>query len=130
MISRTIAPSEVDLARGDRMSDRSSLRTFERGLEVLRALNASDGCTALGLAKTLKLTRPVVSRALQTLVKLGYVTADSSDGRYRVTSNVAALSSGLTPQRWLVEIAVSYVRACGQEVQWPVGLSCYSDSGM
>ena len=88
----------------------SPVRALTRGLEVLRALNLSNGSAAGELARVTGLPRPTVYRILDTLQAAGYVARDTADERYRVTTRVRGLSDGFDEEAWVVEAAIPRMR--------------------
>jgi IclR family mhp operon transcriptional activator len=85
------------------------VRSFKRGLDVLREVNRSGGIRAGELAKNLQLARPTVYRLLETLEELGYVARSSSDDRFRITRLASGLGDGYDPGVVLCQAAAPVI---------------------
>jgi IclR family transcriptional regulator, mhp operon transcriptional activator len=81
------------------------IRSFSRGLAVLRALNRHGSATALTLARESGVPRATVYRLLQTLLDEGYVSRRVADDRFHLLLKVRSLSEGFEDEQWISSIA-------------------------
>ena len=82
-----------------------SVRSLERGLALLVAMNRRKLASVADLAQDVRLPRPTVYRLLDTLSHAGFVARDSATDRYRPTHGVRALSDGFVDDEWIGEIS-------------------------
>ena len=110
------------------MASFSSVRSLERGLKVLEALNRCHGARAQQIARLVELPRPTVYRLLETMEHLGYVTR--SEDAWTLTAQVKALSSGFHDDVWVTRVAAPILHELGREVLWPVDLVTFENDAM
>ncbi|MCW5687063.1 MAG: helix-turn-helix domain-containing protein [Pseudolabrys sp.] len=110
------------------MGSFSGVRSLERGLKVLEALNRCHGAGAQQLARLVALPRPTVYRLLETMEGLGYVTR--SDDSWTLTAQVKALSAGFHDDVWVTRVAAPILHELGREVLWPVDLVTFENDAM
>jgi IclR family mhp operon transcriptional activator len=106
------------------------VRSFKRGLDVLREVNRSGGIRAGELAKNLQLARPTVYRLLETLEELGYVARSSSDDRFRITRLASGLGDGYDPGVVLCQAAAPVIAELSSRLVWPIDLTTYENAAM
>jgi IclR family transcriptional regulator, mhp operon transcriptional activator len=106
------------------------VRSFKRGLDVLREVNRSGGIRAGDIARQLDLPRPTVYRLLETLEELGYVARSASDDRFRVTRRALSLGDGYDPGVVICQAAAPYLADLSKNLVWPVDLSIYENAAM
>lgn len=95
---------------GTTATERPSVQSLERALDLLETLGKAEGALPLGeLARRVNLHKSTVYRLLQTLGKRGYVTQDA-DGRYRLGLRIVGLSSALLDSLDLREEARPYLQ--------------------
>jgi len=83
-----------------------SLRTLDRGLNVLDYLNKVRIASAQNIAKALTLPLPTVYRIIETLVHGGFVERVNPDENvFRLTLAVRRLSGGMTCESIFVSVA-------------------------
>lgn len=107
-----------------------SVRSLQRGLEVLRAVNLAGSIRAGEVSRLLNLPRPTVYRLLQTLEELGYVRRSASDDRYRVTRRASTLGNGYDAGILICEHAGPVLSELSRKTIWPVDLSIYENASM
>ncbi|WP_128375785.1 IclR family transcriptional regulator domain-containing protein [Streptomyces cavernae] len=92
------------------------VRSFERGLAVIRAFDADHPCLTLSeVARACDLTRAAARRFLLTLVDLGYV---HTDGRlFRLTPRVLELGYSYLASFTLPELAEPYLEQLVAQVR-------------
>jgi DNA-binding IclR family transcriptional regulator len=116
--------SKVDL-----MSD-ETIRSFQRGLDVLKVLNRTNYLTALEVSRAVALPRPTVYRVLETLMKAGYVTRDEVTDVYSLTERVVDLACGYSAASHAIEVAKPLVKAFSEGICWPAYLHVREGNAM
>lgn len=107
-----------------------SVRSLERGLAILRAVNGSGGVKAGVLARDLDLPRPTVYRLLQTLEELGYVERAASHDVFRVTRRAMGLGDGFDASILVAQHAGPVLFGLGKRFVWPFDLTVYESAAM
>jgi len=97
------------------------VRSLERGLALLTAMNADPRASVTTLARRIGVPRSTAYRLLDTLVKLGLVAPDSASGGYNLTREVYKLSTGFLDEEW-IEGAWLELVTLGEQIIWPVDL--------
>jgi IclR family mhp operon transcriptional activator len=102
-----------------------AVRGLTRGLELLRALNASPSgrATSSELSKMTGLHRTTVRRMLETLVDEEFVRRSESDDSFRLTLKVKELSEGFTDSERISTVATPVMGELLKDVVWPSDLS-------
>ena len=108
----------------------SSVRSLERGLALLVAMNRRRLPSVVELAQDTQLPRPTVYRLLETLSRAGFIARASPHDRYCLTSRVRALSDGFTEDGWIAGIAAPMMTELTQRVVWPVALMTFEEGRM
>jgi IclR family mhp operon transcriptional activator len=106
------------------------VRSLERGLALLIAMNRRKLPSVVELARDTDLPRPTVHRLLETLNRAGFVTRSSPHDRYCLTSRVRALSDGFTEEDWVADIAAPLMSQLTRQVVWPVALMTFEQGRM
>lgn len=106
------------------------MRSLERGLAVLQAVNHHNGLKAADVAKAVGIPRPTAYRLLETLETLGFVVRASSDDVWRPTLSTRTLSSGFRDDYWVSQIAVPQMMKTARRVRWPLDLVVFRDFKM
>ncbi len=112
------------MAKRSSSAEYSRVQGLERGIEVLRALNASTGGrnSVVRLSTETGLHRTTVKRLLETLKHLGVVRYLDDSNEYCLTLNVLQLSEGFRDIVWIAEVARPLMRALTRKVLWPSDL--------
>jgi IclR family transcriptional regulator, mhp operon transcriptional activator len=99
-----------------------TIRSLERGLQVLKALNASPISSLQDLYRLTHIPKPTLLRILLTLEQAGTVSRRLADGRYRVSSSLTRLTR--KPDRYdrVAEAAAPVLDRLCQKVAWPSDL--------
>lgn len=99
-----------------------TIRSLERGLQVLKALNAAPISSLHDIHRLTRIPKPTLLRVLLTLEQSGIVSRRLADGRYRVSSGLARLSR--KPDRYdrIAEAAAPVLDRLCQKVSWPSDL--------
>ena len=100
-----------------------SLQSLERGLSILRALNAAPGMGIDSLSTLLSLSRGTTYRLLETLRRGGYVERESLRGRYVVTDRVLCLSDGCRATSILQDHAQPLLDELSARYRWPIAIA-------
>ncbi len=106
------------------------VRSLERGLALLLAMNRRRLPSVVELAHDTQLPRPTVYRLLETLSRTGFVTRSSPHDRYCLTSQVRALSDGFAEDDWISEIAAPVMSELTHQLVWPVALMTFEAGRM
>ncbi len=107
-----------------------SVRSLERGLALLVAMNRRKLASVAELAQDVRLPRPTVYRLLDTLSRTGFVARESATDRYRPTHGVRALSDGFVDDEWIGEIAAPLMAEFTRDHVWPVSLFTFEAGKM
>ncbi len=107
-----------------------TVRSLERGLALLVAMNRRPLASVCELANDTGLPRPTVYRLLDTLTKTGFVSLDSATDRYRPAHGVRSLSDGFLDDEWVTEIAAPMMAEFTREHVWPVSLFTFEAGKM
>jgi IclR family transcriptional regulator, mhp operon transcriptional activator len=106
------------------------VRSLERGLALLVAINRRKLPSVVELSRDTRLPRPTVYRLLETLSRAGFVTRSSPHDRYCLTSHVRALSDGFVEDDWIAEIAAPLMTQLTRQLVWPVALMTFDEGRM
>ena len=112
------------------MSTFGAVRSLQRGLEILQAINCNNGLRAAEVAKIVGIPRPTAYRLLETLEGLGFVVRGPSEDAWRPTLQTKSLSSGFRDEDWVAQIAVPQMMKLGRKILWPIDLVTFRDYGM
>lgn len=99
-----------------------TIQSLERGLRVLKALNAAPISSLQDIYRLTHIPKPTLLRILLTLEQAGIVSRRLADGRYRVSSGLMRLSR--KPDRYdrVAEAAAPVLDRLCQKVSWPSDL--------
>ena len=106
------------------------VRSLERGLALLVAINRRKLPSVVELARDTRLPRPTVYRLLETLSRAGFVTRSSPNDRYCLTSQVRTLSDGFAEDDWIAEIAAPLMTQLTRQLVWPLALMTFEEGRM
>ena len=107
-----------------------SVRSLERGLAVLAAINRRKLPSVVELARDTRLPRPTVYRLLETLSRAGFVTRTSPHDRYCLARGVRTLSDGFVEDDWIADIAAPLMKEFTGDLVWPVALMTFEEGRM
>lgn len=108
----------------------SNVRSLERGLKILEALNRCHGAKAQQIARMVDLPRPTAHRLLETLEALGYITRSKADECWHLAPKIKSLSAGFHDDVWVTRAAAPVVHELGHELLWPVDLVTLENDAM
>jgi IclR family transcriptional regulator, mhp operon transcriptional activator len=117
------------MQRGGNARDRG-VRSLERGLALLVAMNRRKLPSVVELARDTCLPRPTVYRLLETLNRAGFVSRGSPHDRYCLTGKVRALSDGFAEDEWVADIAAPLMSQLTRQLVWPVALMTFEQGRM
>lgn len=106
------------------------MRSLQRGLEVLQAINCNNGLKAADVARIVGIPRPTAYRLLETLEGLGFIVRGPSEDAWRPTLQAKSLSSGFRDEDWVAQIAVPRMMGLGRKILWPLDLVTFHDYRM
>lgn len=98
------------------------VRSLQRGLAVLQALNRCNGARPQQIARMVGVPRPTVYRLLETLEGLDFVRRSPSDDTWHLSLLVRTLSDGFVDEVWIRQCAMPVMEALGRELLWPIDL--------
>ncbi len=101
--------------------DREGVRSLERGLRLLAAMNADPYASVTHWARQADIPRATAYRLLDTFVRLGFVAHQPMIKGYRLTKDVRRLSDGFIDEDWLTQVWPELL-ALGERLVWPVSL--------
>lgn len=110
------------------MSSPVAIEPVERAFVVLEALNRQRTCTLGVISEVTALPKPTVSRLLETLIALGYVTRVSRRIGYRITDRVLALAAGVRYIDRLIHAAAPEMSKFTAKTGWPLYLGTIRDA--
>src|SRR5271154_1421294 len=99
-----------------------SVRSLERGLALLIAMNRRKLPSVIELARDTRLPRPTVYRLLESLNRAGFVTRSSPADRFCLTPKVRSLSDGFLEDDWIAEVAAPLMAQFTRDLVWPAAL--------
>ena len=112
------------------MSKFGAVRSLQRGLEILEAVNHHSGLRASKVAQIIGVPRPTAYRLLETLEGMGLVARGSSQDSWRPTLKTKSLSSGFRDEDWVAQIAVPQMMKLGRRILWPLDLVTFTNYRM
>ncbi len=104
------------------MSSNKYIRSLERGLEVLLALQEFRHASLHELAKATALPKSTVKRILLTLENAGFVHRSIGDHRYRISVKVQRIARHLDERDSLMETAKPVLETLCRKLVWPSDL--------
>ncbi len=118
------------MAQNGKKARSEGVRSLERGLAVLAAMNRRKLPSVVELARDTRLPRPTVYRLLETLSRAGFVTRSSPHDRYCLARGVRTLSDGFVEDDWIADIAAPMMMEFTRELVWPVALMTFEEGRM
>jgi IclR family mhp operon transcriptional activator len=94
-----------------------------RLLVVLRTMNEIGICSVLDLYHATGISRPAIHRIVVGLCEQGYVERIPATSRFRLTSEVLALSAGYREKDWIANAGATVLGELQAEIQWPMSLA-------
>jgi len=109
---------------------RGGVRSLERGLALLVALNRRRLPSVVELARDTRLPRPTVYRLLETLSQAGFVKRSRPLDRYCLSRQVRTLSDGFSEDDWIGDVAAPLMTEFTHRAVWPVALLTFEEGRM
>lgn len=103
----------------------SRVRSVERAIDLLRALNQQPVSTLDGLHKQTGLPKSSIVRLLRTLEAKGLVNQSLEYGKYHLTSEVRSLSSGFHHEPRIVEAGSKIADSLTEKIKWPLAIAVF-----
>lgn len=107
-----------------------NIRSVERTIEVLRAMNEQNLSRIIDLQAKTDLPSATVVRIIETLVSLGYVQNHGRRSGYTLTEKVLELSAGYHGLPLFLEQAKHILLDLTQAIRWPAALATLSETAM
>lgn len=99
------------------------IRSVERALDVLLALNRHPVCSLDLLHQQTRIPKPTLVRLLETLQRKDLVTHAPQYGAYSLASGVKLLSAGYHGEPRIVEAAAAPANALTRKIKWPLAVA-------
>jgi len=109
---------------------KSTVQSFDRGLDVLSCLNVNNGSSISEISKMTRINRGTVYRLLETLRRRGLIRKDSDDSRYWLDGAVQQLSDGYVEEAWIDNLIVPRLAALTDTQRWPLSFCAPSGTTM
>ncbi len=106
------------------------IRSVERAIDVLQALNRRPLSTLHDLHRDTGLPKPSIVRLLRTLEAKGLAAQSSSYGAYQLLSRVKSLASGFHHEPQIVEVAEELMIDFTRREGWPLSLALFDLNAM
>ncbi len=101
----------------------TEVRSVQRALLILRVMNERASWSLQELHQRTGLAKSTLHRLLSTLEAEKYVRTDPhAYGQYQITPVVGNLSSGVTDQSRLIQVAGPLMIAATRDIKWPLSL--------
>lgn len=114
----------------DRNGRSACIRSVERAIDVLQALNRRPLSTLHDLHRDTGLPKPSIVRVLRTLEAKGLAAQSSSYGSYQLLGRVKSLASGFHHEPRVVEIAEELMIDFTRREGWPLSLALFDLDAM
>ncbi len=120
MWNATFRIEECRVGKG--MANAPIIKSLERGLRVLQALQMQPDSSLHELHTLTRISKPSLLRVLHTLAESGVVTRRLADGRYRIGSNLSHAPSRREHRDRIAEAAAPVLERLCQRASWPSDL--------
>lgn len=114
----------------DSSSEKSGIRSVERAIELLQAMNRRPMSTLHDLHRDTGLPKPSIVRLLRTLEAKGLARQSASYGTYQLLGRVKTLSSGFHHEPLVIEVAEEIMIDFTKEEGWPLALALFDLNAM
>jgi IclR family transcriptional regulator, mhp operon transcriptional activator len=118
------------MARRGGQTRGGGVRSLERGLALLVAMNRRKLPSVVELARDTRLPRPTVYRLLETLSHAGFVKRSSPADRFCLTPKVRSLSDGFLEDDWIADVAAPLMAQLTRDLVWPAALMTFEQGRM
>jgi IclR family mhp operon transcriptional activator len=107
-----------------------SIRSVERAIDLLQALNRRPLSTLHDLHRDTGLPKPSIVRLLRTLEAKGLAAQSASYGTYQLLGRVKSLSSGFHHEPLIIEVAEEIMIDFTKREGWPLALALFDLNAM
>ena len=104
------------------MADAIIIKSLERGLRVLQALQMQPDSSLHELHILTRISKPSLLRILHTLSRSAVITRRLADGRYRIGSNLSQTPSRRQHRDRIAEAAAPVLERLCERASWPSDL--------
>jgi IclR family transcriptional regulator, mhp operon transcriptional activator len=106
------------------------IRSVERAIDLLQALNRRPLSTLHDLHRDTGLPKPSIVRLLRTLEAKGLAAQSSSYGTYQLLGRVKSLSSGFHHEPLIIEVGEEIMIDFTKREGWPLALALFDLNAM
>lgn len=124
------ATSKTADAKSAVASSGDSIRSIDRALRILQAMNLRQQWSLHELQLAVALPKTTVFRILQTLERSGFVRSEGTLGLYRLGEKVKELSSGYTDKDLVIEVGSPIALKITKEIKWPLAIATLDGTAM
>ena len=121
---------EARIAKNTPQPKGDGIRSVERAIEVLQALNRRPLSTLHDLHSDTGLPKPSIVRLLRTLEGLGLAAQSASYGSYQLLGRVKSLASGFHHEPEIIEVAEDLMIEFTRKQGWPLSLALFDRDAM
>jgi IclR family mhp operon transcriptional activator len=112
------------------MTSYHQVNSVKRALALIEIMNRQQYSSIGHLHTVSGIPKPTIIRLLETLSACGYVTKDTSNKGYRITSAVNALSFGYHGAPVVAEAGRPWAQKLTQLYRWPTAIATLSENEM
>jgi len=105
--------------------DIGGIRSVERAIDLLQALNKRPLSTLHDLHRETGLPKPTIVRLLRTFERKGLARQSSSYGTYQLLGGVKSLASGFHHEPMIIEVAEPIMIEFTKAEGWPLALALF-----
>jgi IclR family mhp operon transcriptional activator len=118
------------VAQQGRNEKNECIRSVERAIDLLQALNRRPLSTLHDLHRDTGLPKPSIVRILRTLEAKGLAAQSSSYGTYQLLGRVKSLASGFHHEPRVVEVGEDLMIEFTRREGWPLSLALFDRDAM
>jgi IclR family mhp operon transcriptional activator len=118
------------MVQESRSETNGRIRSVERAIDLLQALNRRPLSTLHDLHRETGLPKPSIVRLLRTLEAKGLAAQSSSYGTYQLLGRVKSLSSGFHHEPLIIEVAEEIMIDFTKREGWPLALALFDLNAM
>lgn len=112
------------------MAGTKTIRSLERGLQVLRALQEQPISSLRDIHQLTGIPKPTLLRILHTLQRAGAVSRRLADGHYRISASVSRLARKPDHYDRVAEAAAPVLDRLCRKISWPSDFMVPADDHM
>src|SRR5690606_23245623 len=127
---RTTPQATHPMIEEEKSQRKDSIRSVERAIDLLQALNRRPLSTLHDLHKDTGLPKPSIVRLLRTLEAKGLAAQSSSYGTYQLLGHVKTLSCGFHHEPLIIEVAEEIMIEFTRREGWPLALALFDRDAM